>query len=68
MTGQFAVKTKSIRKSLGLSQAQLAEALGVSFATVNRWENNRTQPSKLAQKQLERFVKEQTPAKDAEVG
>ena len=33
-----------------MSQKQLAEALNVSFATINRWENSRNSPSKLAQK------------------
>ena len=38
---------------MGLSQEELAHALGVSFATVNRWENGRTAPSKLALRQFE---------------
>jgi DNA-binding transcriptional regulator YiaG len=38
-----------------LSQEELAHALGVSFATVNRWENAKTVPSKLAQRQFEQF-------------
>ena len=40
---------------MGLSQEELAHALGVSFATVNRWENGRTAPSKLALRQFEQF-------------
>ena len=39
---------KSIRLSLGCTQKELARALGVAFATVNRWENNRTAPAKTA--------------------
>ena len=35
----FADKVKFVRMKLYLSQAQLAEELGVSFATVNRWES-----------------------------
>jgi len=34
-----------LRRRLGLSQEQLARRLGVSFATVNRWESGRTQIS-----------------------
>jgi DNA-binding transcriptional regulator YiaG len=49
---------KEIRRQLGLSQEELAHALGVSFATVNRWENGKTNPSKLAYKQIERFCHE----------
>lgn len=33
-----------------MSQLQLAEALSVSFATINRWENGHVIPSNLAQK------------------
>src|SRR3984957_8485033 len=36
---------KDLRRRLGLSQEQLARRLGVSFATVNRWESGRTQIS-----------------------
>ncbi|MBU4175723.1 MAG: helix-turn-helix domain-containing protein [Actinobacteria bacterium] len=46
---------KDIRRQLGLSQEDLARELGVSFATVNRWENGQTRPSKLAKVQLEGF-------------
>jgi putative transcriptional regulator len=51
----FAQQVKAVRKQLKLSQDELAQALGVSFATVNRWENGKTAPSKLAQRQFEQF-------------
>jgi len=38
-----------------LSQEDLARQLGVSYATVNRWENGQSKPSKLAKAQLEAF-------------
>lgn len=56
---ECACKIKSLREQLRISQEDLAKALGVSFATVNRWENNKTQPSKLARKQLEQFINSQ---------
>jgi transcriptional regulator with XRE-family HTH domain len=37
---------KSIRTRLGYSQQDLAALLGVSFATVNRWENGKAKPQK----------------------
>jgi len=40
-----AARLRFLRSSLGLSQEQLARRLGVSFATVNRWESGRTQLS-----------------------
>ena len=46
---------KEIRKQLGLSQEDLARELGVSFASVNRWENGQVRPSKLAKAQLNAF-------------
>ena len=38
-----------IRARLDLTQEQLAERLGVSFATVNRWEGGLTMPQKASQ-------------------
>ncbi|PIE68855.1 MAG: transcriptional regulator [Deltaproteobacteria bacterium] len=54
-TKSFSEQVKEIRKALNLSQEELAHALGVSFATVNRWENGKTNPSKLARRQFEQF-------------
>lgn len=48
----FPETVKEVRRQLALSQEELAHALGVSFATVNRWENGKTIPSKLAQRQF----------------
>lgn len=57
-TENFPEVVKELRKQLGLSQEELAHALGVSFATVNRWENGKTTPSKLARRQLDWFRRE----------
>ena len=46
---------KEVRRQLALSQEGLARELGVSFATVNRWENAKVKPSKLAKAQFETF-------------
>ena len=54
----FAIRVKQIREQLCLTQEALAESLGVSFATVNRWENGWTAPSKLAQRQFDQLCKE----------
>jgi putative transcriptional regulator len=53
----FPELVKDVRSQLGLSQEDLAHALGVSFATVNRWENAKTSPSKLALRQFNAFCK-----------
>ncbi|MEH2067184.1 MAG: helix-turn-helix transcriptional regulator [Nostoc sp.] len=44
---------REVRQQLGFSQEKLAAKLGVSFRTVNRWENGRAVPSSLALKQVE---------------
>jgi putative transcriptional regulator len=51
----FAGMVKDARQQLGLSQEELAHELGVSFATINRWENGKTVPFKLARKQFIAF-------------
>lgn len=51
---------KEIRRQLSLSQEDLARQLGVSYATVNRWENGLSKPSKLAKAQLENFCRKMT--------
>jgi putative transcriptional regulator len=49
---------KEVRRKLGLSQEELAHGLGVSFATINRWENGKSSPSKLARRLFEQFCRQ----------
>ncbi|QNB45635.1 helix-turn-helix domain-containing protein [Thermanaerosceptrum fracticalcis] len=44
----FSDIVKAIRVYLGITQEQLARDLNISFSTINRWENGRTIPSRLA--------------------
>ena len=44
----IAEELKKLRQQQGWSQEDLARKIGVSFATVNRWENGKTKPSRLA--------------------
>lgn len=39
---------RKIRLDLGLSQEGLARELHVGFTSVNRWENGRTKPNRIA--------------------
>jgi transcriptional regulator with XRE-family HTH domain len=48
---------KQIRADLGINQEQLAKLLGTSPITVNRWENSKTQPTQMAQKQIYELCK-----------
>ena len=43
---------RAIRARLDLTQQELADRLGVSFATVNRWEGGTTKPQKAAQEAI----------------
>ena len=43
------------RITIEMSQKKLANALGVSFATINRWENSRNEPSQLAKNSFYEF-------------
>jgi transcriptional regulator with XRE-family HTH domain len=47
----------SYRLENKITQQVLAEHLGVSFVTVNRWFNGKTKPSKIQQYQIEKFLK-----------
>jgi putative transcriptional regulator len=42
-----------LRSRLKLTQEQFAARLGVTFPTVNRWENRRSRPSKMAVRLLQ---------------
>ncbi|MCR4662130.1 MAG: DUF3990 domain-containing protein [Clostridia bacterium] len=43
---------RQIRRYTGLNQIEMAAKLGVSFATINRWENGHSEPTRLAQDSL----------------
>lgn len=51
---------KQIRTYLNMSQTEFAEQLNVTFATVNRWENGRAVPNKLAQSKMYDLCKEKS--------
>lgn len=46
---------KQLRIELHLTQEEFAHRLGVTLSTVNRWENNKSFPSRLALKQLQQL-------------
>lgn len=49
---------KALRLELKLSQEKFASELGVSFSSLNRWENHRTMPSFLAMKILDQHLQQ----------
>ncbi len=48
----YAQKIKLLREKLFISQKELADMLGVSFVTVNRWETGKFNPTIKAKKKL----------------
>lgn len=53
-----AATLRAIRSKLNLTQEQLAERLGVSFATVNRWEGGANLPQKAAREVIKTLAQE----------
>ena len=53
---EIAALIRETRQLLRLSQTDFAAKLGVSFHSVNRWENGRTRPIPLALKQIETLL------------
>lgn len=51
-------RLRALRTKHGLTQARLAELMGVSFVTVNRWENGQSMPSRVALAKIARAERE----------
>lgn len=49
---------RELRQLMGLTQEQFAAELGVTYPTVNRWENGHATPSPMAMKLIEQKLKE----------
>ena len=49
---------REFRLLTGLTQEQFGAYLGVTYATINRWENGRSQPSPMAMDKIEQKLGE----------
>lgn len=58
------LNVKDIRSKLGLTQAQLGEAVGVDQSTVSNWENG-VAPRGPAKKLLQRMAEQEPAAADS---
>ncbi|MBD2101965.1 DNA-binding transcriptional regulator [Leptolyngbya sp. FACHB-261] len=58
---EIAALVRETRQLLQLSQVEFAAKLGVSFQSVNRWENGRNRPIPLALKQIETLLHQMGP-------
>jgi putative transcriptional regulator len=47
---------RELRCAMHLSQEKFADELGMTFATINRWENGHATPSPLALKQIDTLL------------
>jgi len=55
---QFSRLVQEMRQRSGLTQTELAAKIGVSYYSVNRWENQKTMPVSLALKRIEEVLRE----------
>ena len=56
---KYSVAIKALRKRILVTQSELADILGVSFASVNRWENGEHEPTMKIKRKLAVLFKEQ---------
>jgi putative transcriptional regulator len=56
MEDSTGVSIRELRRNLRMTQEEFAHTLGITVATVNRWENGHAKPSKLARRAIERLV------------
>lgn len=55
---------RGLRKSMNLTQQQFADLLGVSFVTLNRWENGQSRPSALGLSRLREITRSDAQMED----
>src|SRR5579871_2883934 len=55
---KHSTRLRAVRQRLQLTQEQMAQRLGVSFATVNRWEAGATTPQRKALEALDALERE----------
>ena len=61
---EIAEVIKNIRTELNITQIDLAKAIHVSFSTVNRWENKRVLPNRMARTLILDFCVKQSVSQE----
>ena len=51
-------KIRALREARRQTQEEFATEIGVSFSTLNRWENGHARPTKLSVRRLEELTRE----------
>lgn len=54
---ELSVIVRYMRQQLGMTQEELAQALGITVGTVSRWEKGRFRPSRLARALILQFAR-----------
>lgn len=49
---------RELRQAMNLSQKKFADAIGMTFPSINRWENGHAIPSPLALQQIDTLLKQ----------
>ncbi|MCM1454933.1 MAG: helix-turn-helix domain-containing protein [Bacteroides sp.] len=55
---EFSEQIKAVRLKLHMSQTEFAQLLGVSFTTINRYENGKSNPSYRVLRAFEQLCKD----------
>lgn len=55
----WAISVKKLREKLLLTQIEFSQFLGVSFGTVNRWENGHYEPTMKQKRKLQKLMKKE---------
>jgi DNA-binding transcriptional regulator YiaG len=55
---QISKLIRELRLETGLTQEQFAAELGVTYSTINRWENGRSKPSPLAMQKISEMLRQ----------
>lgn len=58
MVDDYGKMIKTLREKMTLSQIEFAEVLGVSFASVNRWETGKHEPTIKIKRKLKALFRE----------
>lgn len=65
MVDDYSKVIKELRNKMTLSQVEFAQVLGVSFASVNRWENGKHEPTIKIKRKIKALMREYDVKADA---
>ena len=65
MVDDYSKVIKALRSKMTLSQVEFAQLLGVSFASVNRWETGKHEPTIKIKRKIKALMREYDVKADA---